>query len=76
MAATASDVEPGAYYGPQGWQDLKGPPGLAAIRPQALDAAVAGALWTASEALSGVHWPQSAPSGFAGAKHGFVTMAE
>jgi len=54
MAATAPHVTPGGYYGPQGWQDLKGPPGPAAIRPQALDADVADALWAASERLTGV----------------------
>lgn len=53
MAATAPDVTPGGCYGPQGWQDLKGPPGPAAIRPQALDASVASALWQASEQLTG-----------------------
>ncbi|RZJ40498.1 MAG: SDR family NAD(P)-dependent oxidoreductase [Brevundimonas sp.] len=56
MAATAPDVTPGGYYGPQGWQDLKGPPGPADIRPQALDTAVAAGLWAASEQLTGVHF--------------------
>ena len=56
MAATALSVAPGGYYGPQGWQDLKGPPGLAAIRPQALDVGVADKLWTASEQLTGVRF--------------------
>lgn len=54
MAATAPDVTPGGYYGPQGWQDLKGPPGPAEIRPQALDAAVAAQLWSRSEQLTGL----------------------
>jgi len=54
MAATASDVVPGGYYGPQGWQDLKGPPGPANIRPQALDTEVACRLWAESERLTGV----------------------
>ena len=56
MAATAPNVTPGGYYGPQGWQDLKGPPGPAEIRPQALDASVAARLWDASEALTGVRF--------------------
>lgn len=63
MAATSPHVAPGGYYGPQGWQDLKGPPGLAGVRPQALDARMAGGLWAASERLSGVGWGQD----FAGA---------
>ena len=56
MAATAADVTPGDYYGPQGWQDLKGPPGPAVIRSQALDAEVADALWAASERLTGIRF--------------------
>jgi NAD(P)-dependent dehydrogenase (short-subunit alcohol dehydrogenase family) len=56
MAATAPDVTPGGYYGPQGWQDLKGPPGPAEIRPQALDAPVAAQLWDASEGLTRVRF--------------------
>jgi NAD(P)-dependent dehydrogenase (short-subunit alcohol dehydrogenase family) len=54
MAATAPDATPGGYYGPQGWQDLRGPPGPAEIRPQALDASVAAQLWTRSERLVGL----------------------
>lgn len=54
MAATAPDATPGGYYGPQGWQDLKGPPGPAEIRPQALDRAVAAQLWSRSEQLTGL----------------------
>jgi len=54
MAATLPDAKPGEYYGPQGWQDLKGPPGPAGIRPQARDADVAARLWAASERLTGV----------------------
>ncbi|RZJ29561.1 MAG: SDR family NAD(P)-dependent oxidoreductase [Brevundimonas sp.] len=53
MAATVPDITPGGYYGPQGWQDLKGPPGPARIRPQALDKGVAARLWSASEAMTG-----------------------
>ena len=54
MAATLPDVTPGGYYGPQGWQDLKGPPGPARVRPQARDPQVARQLWEASERLTGV----------------------
>lgn len=57
MAATKPQVTPGGYYGPQGWQDLKGPPGPAGIRPQAFDKAVAAELWSRSEALTGVTFP-------------------
>ncbi|QTC92358.1 SDR family oxidoreductase [Brevundimonas goettingensis] len=54
MAATASGVVGGQYFGPQGWNDMKGPPGIADIRPQAMDPEVATKLWTASEGLTGV----------------------
>jgi len=53
MAATMPGVSGGQYFGPQGWMELKGPPGPARIAPQAQDAAVAAKLWTASEVLTG-----------------------
>lgn len=56
LAATAPDVTPGGYYGPQGFQEMKGPPGVAAIRPQARDADVARQLWARSEQLTGVRY--------------------
>lgn len=54
MAATMPGLAGGAYFGPQGWMELKGPPGPAKIAPQALDADVAAKLWAASEKLTGV----------------------
>ena len=54
MAATLAGVQGGQYFGPQGWMDLKGPPGLSKIEPQALDPVVAAKLWTQSERLTGV----------------------
>ena len=54
MAATMPDVSGGRYFGPQGFQELKGAPGPAKIEPQALDTAVAAKLWAASETLTGV----------------------
>ncbi|HEX8470794.1 MAG TPA: SDR family oxidoreductase [Brevundimonas sp.] len=54
MAATLPDVTPGGYYGPQGWQDIKGPPGPARASSQAQNAEVAARLWTASERLAGI----------------------
>jgi NAD(P)-dependent dehydrogenase (short-subunit alcohol dehydrogenase family) len=54
MAATAPRAAGGQYFGPQGWNEFKGPPGLAKIKPQALDPKVAAALWAASEKLTGV----------------------
>lgn len=54
MAATMPGVSGGQYFGPQGFQELKGPPGSAKIEPQALDTAVAAKLWAVSETLTGV----------------------
>jgi NAD(P)-dependent dehydrogenase (short-subunit alcohol dehydrogenase family) len=54
MAATMPEVTGGQYFGPQGWMELKGPPGPGKIEPQALDADVAAKLWAASETLTGV----------------------
>ena len=56
MAATLPDATPGAYYGPVGFQEMKGPPGRAVIKPQARDADVARRLWTESERLTGVRY--------------------
>jgi NAD(P)-dependent dehydrogenase (short-subunit alcohol dehydrogenase family) len=54
MAATMPGVTGGQYFGPQGWNEFKGPPGPAKIKPQALDPKVAAELWAASEKLTGV----------------------
>ncbi len=54
MAATMPGVSGGQYFGPQGWMEMKGPPGPGKIEPQALDADVAAKLWAASEKLTGV----------------------
>jgi NAD(P)-dependent dehydrogenase (short-subunit alcohol dehydrogenase family) len=51
-AATSRLAVPGAYYGPTGFQELKGPPGIAVIKPQGLDPATARRLWEVSEALT------------------------
>ena len=54
MAATSKGVTSGGYYGPQGWQEIKGPSGPARISPHALDNEVAAKLWMASEQLTGM----------------------
>ncbi len=54
MAATVPGMEGGTYWGPQGFQELKGPPGPAEIRPQARDVAAAARLWDESVRLTGV----------------------
>jgi NAD(P)-dependent dehydrogenase (short-subunit alcohol dehydrogenase family) len=54
MAATIPGDLGGQYFGPQGWKELKGPPGPGKIEPQALDPGVAAKLWTSSERLTRV----------------------
>ncbi|WP_312184854.1 SDR family oxidoreductase [Brevundimonas vesicularis] len=54
MAATLPDPTPGGYYGPTGFQEMKGPPGVAVIKRQARDVDVAKRLWTESERLTGM----------------------
>ncbi len=54
MAATMPGVAGGQYFGPQNWNEFKGPAGIAKIKPQALDPKVAAELWVASEKLTGV----------------------
>ena len=57
FAATTSDAEPGAYYGPTGLLEVRGPVGRATIPAAALDMAVATRLWNESEKLSGTPFP-------------------
>jgi len=59
-AATSPDARPAAYYGPDGFQEMKGSPSEARIFPQAMDAAVGAKLWGISERLTGVRWPEKA----------------
>jgi NAD(P)-dependent dehydrogenase (short-subunit alcohol dehydrogenase family) len=54
-AATASTVEDGGYYGPQGFQELRGDDvGRAKIAPQALNTTAAARLWQVCEDLTGM----------------------
>nr|WP_315426170.1 SDR family oxidoreductase [uncultured Albidiferax sp.] len=56
LAAVGPEAQPGAYYGPRGFYELKGPPAPALVAAQAQDAAAAARLWTVSEDLTGAHW--------------------
>lgn len=56
-AATAPDATPGGYYGPNGFQELKGAPAEARIPRMALDPAIAARLWQVSEQLTGIEFP-------------------
>jgi NAD(P)-dependent dehydrogenase (short-subunit alcohol dehydrogenase family) len=52
-AATAAEVQPGSYYGPNGLGELRGPPGVAAVPAAARDTRSAMSLWPLLERLGG-----------------------
>ncbi len=54
FAATSPQAEGGGYYGPNGLNELRGPPAPARIMPQARDKAAAAKLWDVSQQLTGV----------------------
>lgn len=56
-AATAPGAQGGAYYGPTGEQEIRGPLGLATVPPAARDASAAASLWTITEELTGTRFP-------------------
>jgi NAD(P)-dependent dehydrogenase (short-subunit alcohol dehydrogenase family) len=56
-AATSPEVVGGGYYGPQGFEEMRGgDAGPAKIAPQALDTGAAGRLWSVCEELTGVRF--------------------
>ena len=56
LAATDPQAQPGAYYGPGGFNELKGLPRLARVAAAAQDLDAASRLWAVSEALTGAYW--------------------
>ena len=56
MAALDPDAQSGEYFGPQGFQEMAGPPGRARIHPCGRDAEAAARLWTLSEELTGARF--------------------
>jgi NAD(P)-dependent dehydrogenase (short-subunit alcohol dehydrogenase family) len=56
FAATSPDAEGGAYYGPDGFREIRGYPAVAKIEPHALDREAAKRLWSVSEGLTGVRY--------------------
>ena len=55
FSATSPDVADGGYYGPQGFQEMRGGDvGPARVAPQALDQAAAARLWSECERLTGI----------------------
>jgi NAD(P)-dependent dehydrogenase (short-subunit alcohol dehydrogenase family) len=56
-AATAADVDGGAYYGPGGFLNMRGTPARQAPSDRAQDPETAARLWADSEELTGVAYP-------------------
>jgi NAD(P)-dependent dehydrogenase (short-subunit alcohol dehydrogenase family) len=54
FAAANPRAEPGGYYGPGGFGEIRGPPARALIMPQARNATTAARLWDVSEKLTGI----------------------
>ncbi len=53
-AATAPGVQPGGYYGPDGFREAKGSPAPAKTAAEGRDLAAASRLWDVSDQLTGV----------------------
>ncbi|PPQ17509.1 short chain dehydrogenase [Bradyrhizobium sp. AC87j1] len=60
LAATSPAAEPGSYYGPNGFYEMKGAPAAAKIMPHAKDFATAAMLWDVSATLTGVSFDEIA----------------
>ncbi|MCJ9705265.1 MULTISPECIES: SDR family oxidoreductase [unclassified Bradyrhizobium] len=60
FAATSPTAEPGGYYGPNGFYEMKGAPAVAKIMPHAKALAAAAMLWDASATLTGVSFDEIA----------------
>jgi len=56
LAATSPAAAGGAYYGPNGWFELRGSPRRVDSTKASKDTAVAARLWTMAENLTGVHF--------------------
>ena len=56
-AATSPDVQPGGYYGPDGFYEARGYPAPSKVMPHARDRQVAGRLWSYAEEATGVRFP-------------------
>ena len=58
LAAAEPEAEGGAYYGPTGMMEARGPVGAAKIHPKAKDEETGRRLWEASEKLLGFSFPR------------------
>jgi NAD(P)-dependent dehydrogenase (short-subunit alcohol dehydrogenase family) len=57
FAATAREAKAGGYYGPQGFQEMRGEVGEAKISDRAKNRTIAAELWQKCEELTGVRFP-------------------
>ena len=55
-AATSPHAEPGGYYGPEGFLEVRGEPAAARVPRRARDAEAAARLWQVSESATGVDY--------------------
>lgn len=60
FAATSPSVKAGTYYGPGGFQEVRGYPKPGKMAPQALDAAASSRLWEVSKQLTHVDFDKIA----------------
>ncbi|HSH94384.1 MAG TPA: oxidoreductase, partial [Roseimicrobium sp.] len=56
FAATAPQAQPGGYYGPDGFMEMKGASASVGVPKAARDENAARQLWEASEQLTGMHY--------------------
>ncbi len=56
LGAAGEEAQSGAYYGPTGWQDARGPVGDAFVARRGLDEEMAAWLWEESERLVDFRW--------------------
>jgi NAD(P)-dependent dehydrogenase (short-subunit alcohol dehydrogenase family) len=62
FAATSPQAKGGAYYGPDGFVEVRGAPAPAKVASQAKDVTVAARLWEISEQLTGVRFEEQVTS--------------
>jgi hypothetical protein len=62
LYAATMDVPPGAYVGPDGFQEMRGLPTLVGCTAAARDETAAARLWDASEQLTGVSYELGVPA--------------
>jgi NAD(P)-dependent dehydrogenase (short-subunit alcohol dehydrogenase family) len=55
-AACSPDARGGDYFGPTGFQEIRGEPGVARVNPIAKDVELGRRLWAASESMTGVRY--------------------